>query len=56
MPIIEPMRPALNARSAWSAVSASSKVSGQRFVIRWTMSICSSVARTASLPCISDGT
>ena len=38
-PIIEAMRPFLKARSTSSAVRASSNVSGQRFVMRWTTSI-----------------
>ena len=55
MPISEPMRPALNDALDVGGRQASSKVSGQRCVMRCTMSICSSVARTASLPCIVDG-
>ena len=47
MPIIEAMRPRRKLRSTSSAVNASSKTSGQRFVIRCTTSICSSVAVTA---------
>ena len=56
MPIIEAMRPRLKMRSTSSAESASSNVSGQRLSMRCTMSICSSVATTASGAGIVDGT
>ena len=56
MPIIEAILPALKARSTSSAVRASANVSGYFATMRWTTSICSSVARTASLPCMVAGT
>ena len=56
MPMSEPIRPRRKLRSTSSAVSASSKTSGQRFVMRCTTSICSSVAVTAVDPGIVDGT
>ncbi len=56
MPIIDAILPALKARSTSSAVCASTSVSGYFATMRWTMSICSRVARTASLPCIVAGT
>ncbi len=57
MPISEPILPALNdALDVVGGVGDLETSRGHRIVMRWTMSICSSVARTASLPIIVDGT
>ena len=56
MPTREAILPRLWIRSMSSAVSASSNVSGYFRIIRWTMSICSSVAVTAAWPWSSTGT
>ena len=56
MPMSDAILPCPWIRSMSSAVSASSKVSGYFRTIRWTMSICSSVAVTAACPWSSTGT
>ncbi len=56
MPMSDAIFPFLKIRSTSSAVSASSNVSGYLRSIRWTMSICSSVAVTAVCPWSSPGT
>ncbi len=56
IPIIDAILPALKARSTSSAVRDGASASGYFAIMRWTMSICSRVARTASLPCIVEGT